>query len=328
MQAARYERLGAAADVIQVGELDTTEPAAGEVLVRLHTSGVNPSDVKRRSGWRGGDDGFDRIIPHGDGAGVIEAVGAGAPQSRVGERVWVHKMKDQHKGTAAEYTAVPAEQAHPLPEHMTFAEGACIGVPVITAYQAVMCDGPVTGQAVLVAGGAGAVGHYAIQLAKLSDATVITTVSSDAKAAHAKAAGADYIINYRTEDVAARLLEITGRAGVDRIVEVDFGANLSIDVAIIKPAGVIASYSSTAVREPVLPYYPLAYKGVTIHLIQAYIMAAARREAMLHDVMRLLENGSLLHRVGARFPLSATAAAHEALESGRIIGNIVVETAP
>jgi NADPH2:quinone reductase len=325
VQAAWYERMGAAADVIQVGDLDTPKPAAGEVRVRLHASGVNPADVKRRSGWSGGD-AFERIIPHGDGAGVIEAVGNGAPPSRLGERVWVHKTKDQHQGTAAEYTTLPAEQAHSLPEHMSFDEGACIGVPLMTAYQAVMRDGPVTGQTVLVAGGAGAVGHYAIQVAKRGGATVLTTVSSDVKASHANAAGADHVINYRTEDTAARILEITGGAGVDRIVEVDFGANLSINVAVIKPAGVIASYSSTAVREPVLPYYPLAYKGVTLHLIQAYLMTA-QRETMLRDVMRLLESRSLIHTVGARFPLSQTAAAHKALESGGVIGNVVVETA-
>ena len=325
MQAAWYERMGAAADVIQVGGLDTPKPAAGEVLVRLHASGVNPADVKRRSGWSG-DDTFERIIPHGDGAGVIEALGDGTPLARLGERVWVHKTKDQHQGTAAEYTTLPTDQAHPLPAHMSFAEGACIGVPLMTAYQAVMRDGPVTGQTVLVAGGAGAVGHYAIQVAERGGAMIITTVSSDAKAAHANAAGADYIINYRTEDTAARVLEITGGAGVDRIVEVDFGANLSIDAAIIKPAGVIASYSSTAVREPAFPYYPLAYKGVTLHLIQAYLMTALR-ETMLRDVMRLLESRSLIHTVGARFPLSHTAAAHEALESSGVIGNVVVETA-
>ncbi|WP_089721364.1 NADPH:quinone reductase, partial [Candidatus Entotheonella palauensis] len=268
-----------------------------------------------------------RVIPHGDGAGIIEAVGAGVPKSRVGERVWVHQMKDQNGGTAAEFTALPSDQAFPLPDHLSFAEGACLGVPVVTAFQAVMSDGPVTGQTLLVAGGAGAVAHYAIQFAKLSDATVITTVSSDEKATHAKTAGADTIINYKTEDVVARVLELTDGAGVDRIVEVDFGANLPIDVPIIKPTGVIASYSSTAVREPILPYYPLAYKGVTLHFVQAYVMAAAQRQAMLADVISLLKSGALIHRVGSCFKLSETVAAHEALESGRVIGNVVVEVA-
>ncbi|ETW97661.1 MAG: hypothetical protein ETSY1_21735 [Candidatus Entotheonella factor] len=156
---------------------------------------------------------------------------------------------------------------------------------------------------------------------------VITTVSSDEKATHAKTAGADTIINYKTEDVVARVLELTDGAGVDRIVEVDFGANLPIDVPIIKPTGVIASYSSTAVREPILPYYPLAYKGVTLHFVQAYVMAAAQRQAMLADVISLLKSGALIHRVGSCFKLSETVAAHEALESGRVIGNVVVEVA-
>jgi NADPH2:quinone reductase len=312
---------------MQVGELDTPTPGAAEVLVRLYASGVNPADVKRRSGWTRADAPISRIIPHGDGAGTIEAVGPGVPSSRVGERVWVHQMKDQTHGTAAEYIALPADQAHPLPDHMSFAEGACLGVPAVTAYQAVLSDGPVAGQTLLVAGGAGAVAHYAIQLAKLSHATVITTVSSEEKAAHASTAGADVIINYRTEDVASRVLEATGGVGVDRIVEVDLGANLPIDVPLIKPAGVIASYSSSAVREPIFPYYPLAYKGVTLHLVQAYMMAAAKRQAMLTDIIDMLERGVLIHNVGPRFKLSDTAAAHEALESGRVIGNMVVETA-
>ncbi|MDH3604333.1 MAG: NADPH:quinone reductase [Candidatus Tectomicrobia bacterium] len=327
MFAAWYERTGPAAEVIQVGELDAPEPSSEEVLVRLYASGVNPADVKRRSGWRNVNDQFDRIIPHGDGAGIIEAVGPGVPLSRVGERVWVHQMKDQNSGTAAEYTTLPSDQVYPLPDHLSFAEGACLGVPAVTAYQAVMSDGPVTGQTLLIAGGAGAVAHYAIQFAKLSDAKVMTTVSSEEKAAHAKTAGADTIINYKTEDVAARVLDLTDGAGVDRIVEVDFGANLPIDVPIIKPAGVIASYSSTAIREPILPYYPLAYKGVTLHFVQAYVMAAAKRQAMLADILRRLESGALMHRVGSRFKLSETATAHEALESGRVIGNVVVDIA-
>ncbi len=327
MHAAWYEHLGPAAEVIQVGELDMPEPGPGEVLVRLHTSGVNPADVKRRSGWLTVNDRVGRIIPHGDGAGVIEAVGAGVPRSRVGARVWVHKMKEHTHGTAAEYTTLQSEQASHLPDHMSFAEGACLGVPAMTAYQAVMIDGPVTGQTLLVAGGAGAVAHYAIQFAKHSEATVITTVSSEAKAAHAKTAGADYTINYKTEDVVARVLELTDGAGVERIVEVDFGANLPLDVPLIKLGGVIATYSSTAVREPTLPYYPLAYKGVTIHLVQAYIMAAAQQQSMLADISRLLTSGVLLHSVGPRFPLSDTVAAHEALESGRVIGTVVVDTA-
>ncbi len=325
MRAAWYDRLGPAAEVIQVGELDTPEPGSGEVLVRLYASGVNPADIKKRSGWLSVDGHVGRIILHSDGAGIIEAVGAGVPSSRVGERVWIHQMKDQLNGTAAEYTTVPIDQAHPLPSHTGFAEGACLGIPAATAYHAVMIDGPVTGQTLLIAGGAGAVGHYAIQFAKLSGATVLTTISSDEKAVHANTAGADTAINYKTEDVVSRVMDLTDGTGVDRIIEVDFGTNLPINIPIIKPGGVIATYSSTAIREPVLPYYPLAYKGVTLHLVQAYIMAASKRHAMLADISRLLESASLIHSVGPHFNLSETVDAHEALERGRIIGNVVVD---
>jgi NADPH:quinone reductase-like Zn-dependent oxidoreductase len=200
-----------------------------------------------------------------------------------------------------------------------------LGVPAGTAHNAVFSDGPVDGQTILVSGGAGAVGHYAVQFAVWGGATVITTVSSAEKEAHARAAGAHQVIDYKTEDVVARIMDLTGKEGVDRVVEVDFGANLDIDVEIIKENGVIASYSSTAVPEPVLPYYPLAYKAVTVHFVQAYILKPAARRAAIDDITELLTQGTLINTIAARFPLGQIAAAHEAQESGRLIGNVIVE---
>ena len=326
MRAAYYDEVGPAAEVIRIGEVETPTPGPGEVLVRLAASGVNPHDVKRRSGWLGVDSDCPRVIPHNDGAGVIEAVGDGVPQARIGARVWTFGGR-RHRclGTAAEYIALTADFAQALPESASFAEGACIGAPAATAHMAVLRDGPVAGRTVLVAGGAGAVGHYAIQFAKLAGATVLTTVSSAAKAAHARAAGADQVINYQTEDVIERVRALTDGAGVDRIVEVDFGANVTIDAAIIKPGGVVASYSSTRVREPVLPYYPFAFKGVTLHMLQAFIMAPEALAAMIADIADRVVAGALTHTVAERFPLAETAAAHEALESGQVMGKVVVE---
>lgn len=325
MRAAWFEETGPASQVLQVGELDTPVPGPDQGLVRLFASGVNPADVKLRSGWLKVQEGFRRIIPNCDGAGVIEAVGEGVPPSRLGERVWLHTSKESPQGTAAEYIALNAAELHTLPEDLSFAVGACIGVPVVTAHHAVLIDGPVEGQTVLVAGGAGAVGHYAVQIAKLGGATVIATVSSAEKAAHAKEAGASHVINYRTEDLAARVLEVTGGAGVDRIVEVDLGANVTADAEIIKANGVIASYSSTSQREPVLPYYPLALKGVMLRLVQAYIMTPEKRRRMLDDIAAWLASDALIHTIGRRFGLDEIAAAHEAVEQGAVMGNVVIE---
>ena len=326
MFAAWYEQTGPARDVLRLGDLETPAAGKGEVLVRLHTSGINPSDVKRRSGWLGQSEDFERVIPHVDGAGTIESVGESVSSNRIGERVWVYcPTKDADHGTAAQYVAVPQAQARHLPDSMSFAEGACLGVPLFTACNAVLRDGSVKGKTVLVAGGAGAVGSYALQLALLGDAEVITTVSSDEKADHTKALGADHVINYRTEDVVESVMEITDGGGVDRVIEVDFGANVRIDAAVIKPGGVIAAYSSTRVPEPVFPYYSFALKGVSLHLVQAFILPEETKKAFFADIARYLERGELRHFVGTQTSLSEIVAAHEAMERGEVIGNVVID---
>ena len=325
MRAAWYERTGPAKEVFKVGELDTPVANQGEVLVQLCSSGVNPADVKLRSGWLSIHKTFDRIIPNNDGAGIIVDVGEGVSHQRIGQRVWVHTSKEHTNGTAAEYVALPSSCAHYLPEGVTFAEGACVGVPIATAHHLVFIDGPVEGQTVFVAGGAGAVGHYAIQLAKDAGAQVITTVSGSEKKEHAIGAGADHVINYREEDVCGETMAITQGTGVDRIIEVDLGANINLDAEIIGRDGVIASYSSTSDRNPILPYYPLALKGATVHFVQAYVMNAIQLEFMLSDIQARLAAGSLVHCVGARYPLSEIVSAHEAQEENSVIGNIIVE---
>jgi NADPH2:quinone reductase len=267
---------------------------------------------------------FPRIIPHQDGAGVIEAVGPGVPASRVGERVWIYEAQlGRPFGTAAEFVALPAEQAAPLPDPITFAQGACLGVPAMTAHRCVFADGPVTGQAILVAGGAGAVGHYAIQLAKWGGAEVIATVSSAEKAEAARWGGADHVINYRTEDVARQVLDLTG--GVDRIVDVSFGANLPHNLAVLKPNGVIATYASDAEPEPKLPFYQLMLKNITVHFVLVYVMSKAAHQQAKEDINRCLEQGLLKHQIARQFPLAEVALAHEAVESGQMIGNVIVE---
>ena len=328
MRAAWYERNGAARDVISVGEIETPRARPGEVRVRLATSGVNPSDVKRRSGWGGQQIAFARVVPHSDGAGVIDQVGPGVPESRLGERVWVYNGQWKRPfGTAAEYIAVPAAQAIRLPENTDAAAGACLGIPGMTAHRCVFADGPVSGQTVLVTGGAGSVGFYAVQLAKWGGATVITTVSSDAKAEQTAAAGADHVLNYRAEDVAGRVHELTDGRGVDRIVDVDFGANLATSRAILRPGGVIASYASMGVPEPTLPFYPLMFLNATIRLVFVYEAPGPALAQAAADLTACLEAGALRHLIARRFPLDEIAAAHEAVESGQMIGNVVVDVA-
>jgi len=327
MRAAWYEKNGSAADVLRFGEMPDPVPGPGEVRVRVVVSGLNPTDVKARAGSR--PMGFPRVIPHQDGAGVIDRVGPGVPASRLGERVWAYIVQWQRPfGTAAEYACVPAVRAITLPANATFAEGACLGIPAVTAHRCLFADGPLQGGTVLVTGGAGAVGHYAVQLAKWAGARVIATVSSPDKAAAATAAGADHTVNYRTEDVAAQVLKVTGGAGVDRIVDVDFGANLANSLKALKTNGVIAAYASTGEPEPKLPFYALMRNNVTVRSVLIYTAPEAALAAATREIVRLVEAGRLIHQIGARFPLAGIVEAHAAQESGKVMGNIVVEVAP
>jgi NADPH2:quinone reductase len=328
MKAVWYDRFGPAREVLQYGELETPRAGPGEALVRLAASGINPADVKRRGGSYGpGGMEYPRIITNSDGAGVVEAAGEGVDAAWVGKRIWLHNgQRGRAFGTAAEYIALDARLIAPLPDALDFAVGACLGIPCMTAHQAVFRDGPVAGHTVLVTGGAGAVGHYAIQLAKWGGAKVLSTVSSAAKAAEARAAGADVVIDYRTEDVAARVLAETGGAGVERVVEVDFGANLATNLTVLKTNGVIAMYASALVAEPVLPVRKLMMKALTVHFVQLGMTPLARRQDTVKDIGRWLAEaeGGGVHRVAARFPLAETAAAHEAVERGDKNGTVVV----
>jgi NADPH2:quinone reductase len=328
MRAAFYERTGPARDVLSLAEMETPTAGAGEVRVRLATSGVNPSDVKTRGGVRSRDLPFPRIVPHSDGAGVIDQAGPGVAPARIGERVWVWNAAwGRPFGTAAEYVVLPAAQAVALPPNVGFDAGACLGIPALTAYHAVHCNGGVAGRAVLVAGGAGAVGHYAVQFARLAGATrVLATVSGDAKAALARVAGADATLNYRTEDVARRCLELTDGAGVDRIVELDLAANLKTDLAALRRDGEITAYGSGA-PEIAVPFFPAIVANVRLQFFIVYNLSPADRERALAGVTALLEQGRLQHNVAERLPLAQIAQAHELVEAGRAAGNVVLDIA-
>jgi NADPH2:quinone reductase len=325
MRAAWYERLGPARDVLTIGEMPTPEPGAGEVRVRIHVSGMNPSDVKRRMAAPGKVMEYPRVIPHSDGAGVIDMVGEGVPPARLGERVWTYKaQRGRPFGAAAEYCVLPSDRAIHLPDNTSFEEGACLGVPAVTAHACVFGDGPVTGQTLLVPGGAGAVGAYAVQFAKWGGATVISTVSSDEKAAVAREAGADHVINYRSEDVVERVRALTDGAGVDRVVEVAFSTNLATNIAVLKPNRVIAVYGNDGEPEPPLPVSALMAKNVTLRFVLLYVLPPEAEQAAHRDIVALCEAGVLKHRIWKRFTLDQIVAAHEAQESGATLGNIAI----
>lgn len=327
MRAAYYRRTGPAGEVLELGMLPDPAPEQGEVLVRVRASGVNPADVKRRGGWRGMGMDHPLVIPHCDGAGEIVAVGAGVPHRRVGERVWLWNAQGGYGtpgrafGTAAELIAIAAAQAVPLPEHLSFEDGACLGVPAMTAHRCVFADGPVAGQTVLVQGGAGAVGNLAVQMARIGGARVLATVSTPEGAALAATAGAE-VIDRRTEDVAARVLALTGGAGVDRVIEVDFAANCALDAAVLKPNGWAASYSSNSSPMPALPYGRWQAKGLNLRFVQVFDMPPVARAAAIGFIGS--NAPALTIAIGARFPLDAIADAHARVEAGAIGQTVVL----
>ena len=323
MQAVWYERNGPAREVLQFGEMPDPEPGPGEVRVHVRASGVNPSDWKTRSGSRPMV--APRVIPHSDGAGIINRVGAGVDPRRVGERVWIWNGQWKRAfGTAATYIAVPAEQAVRLPDGTSFEAGACLGIPALTAHRAITIDGSPEGQIVLVAGGAGAVGHYAIQMAKLLGAAqVVATVSSADKAEHAQAAGADAVINYRTEAVPDRVRELTGGHGIDRVVEVDMAGNASLLPKIIAPGGLCAAYGSNS-PQATFDFGPMILSGAAVRFFIVYELPPKARIQGVQDLTRWMDEGQLQHAIGASLPLGQTIEAHERVEQGTVIGNVVV----
>lgn len=325
MRAAWFESFGAATDVLQVGELETPVAEPGEVLVRMHTSGVNPSDVKKRAGSfpKLLDEGL--VIPNSDGAGIIEAVGDGVDKSRIGERVWLYQAQFARRfGTAAEYLAIDASRAVNLPETTSFEVGACLGIPAMTAHRAVFADGDVAGRTILITGGAGRVGYYAVQWASQAGATVIATASNAADKAACEDAGAEHVINHRDGDVVAAIMAATGGEPIDRVVDVEFGANLPVSVEVLKVGGVIATYSSTQDPEPKLPFFQMMYKDLTIRTIIVYAMPELAKQQAIADIDKALVADTLRHRIAETMPLAEIAKANEVIEQGSIRGAVVL----
>jgi NADPH:quinone reductase len=321
MKAAIYEGYGPASEVLRVAEIERPEPGTGQVRVRMRLSGVNPTDWKSRSGATPRPiDGFQ--IPQHDGVGVIDAVGEGVEAGRVGQRVWTFLAASGNRwGTAAQWSVLPSRQAVQLPDGASDELAACLGVPAMTAHRCLFADGSVNGKDVLVAGGAGAVGHFAIELAKFSGARVATTVSGPQKAELARQAGADLVVNYHEADAARGLGEFA--AEMDRIVEVALGSNLELDLALSGPRTHIVDYAAEP-ADPVLPVRRCMNANVTLRFVLLYGVPAEALDQAVADITRALQAGALTALPITRFPLEQIAAAHQAVERGAV-GKVVVE---
>ena len=322
MLAAYYEANGSARDVMRVGEIPTPNAGPGEVRVKLAASGVNPSDVKARAGSR--KIAWPQLIPQSDGAGVIDQVGDGVAKSRIGERVWVWNGQWKRAfGTAAEYIAVPSKQAIKLPDNVSFEEGACLGIPAMTAHHAVVLAAAAKGTTLLVSGGAGAVGQYVIQFAKLAGATVFTTISSPEKATLALEAGADHVVDYKREDVGARVMDLTGKRGVDAMIDMDIVANAKLLPGVLRPKGSVVIYG-TGGAEATIPSAFCLTNSISLRYFLIYEQDDADRARTVAAINDALAKGQLINRVAKpTYALKDIVAAHEAVEKGTI-GNVVV----
>jgi NADPH2:quinone reductase len=316
MKAAWYEEQGDPAKVFKIGELPDQMPGPGEVKVKIRASGVNPTDTYTRSGIRRRGMPFERIVPHQDGAGVIVAVGEGVPKQRIGERVWLFMAQwRQAFGTAAEFCVLPSERAAKLPDNCGFTEGASLGVPWLTAHYAVLCDGPVAGRTVLVAGGTGAVGYYAVQIAKHEGSRVVATVGSAEKGRMAREAGADEVIDFRAEDVGARMAEVTNGKGADRLIEPHFAKNAPLFPKMLAKLGTVIVYGAGG-AEGVIPAGWGIQNQPTIKFIYMYELPAQAYVRAVADFERLQSAGKVKHLPVREFRLDQIAQAHEAVEKG------------
>lgn len=322
MKAIRYFRNGPARDVLELVEDRDPEPGAGEVRVALSASGINPHDVKKRSGWLGAPPPPDGVIPHSDGAGIIDATGPGVSEGRIGQRVFVLRAPTM-RGTAAQKVVIGESWAIPLPDSLSFEEGACLGVPAFTAWLAVLSEGPVTGDTVLIHGGGGAVGRVAVELAAWNGARVVATAGSQRSREIALAKGAHLVLDRHRDDVAEAVLDLTAGRGAARIIDVDFAANAAVSATALADHGTVAAYSSTSDKTPVLDYYAFALKGGRLMFVQGGKLTPAQRDAAAKTIVALLQAGRLRPDVARVLPLAEAAAAHEDVEQGAA-GNVVL----
>ena len=326
MRAAWYTSFGPPEEALIIGELKTPEPEPGEVKIRVYASGVNPSDTKKRLGANPAllDDG--PVIPNSDGAGEIVSVGEGVSPSRVGERVWVYNAQyGRRLGTSAEYVCLPSDYAIMLPESADYNAGAMMGIPAMTSHRCLFADGSVEGQTLLITGGAGRVGYYAIQWAKQYGATVISTASSDASREQCNNAGADLVVRHPSEESVKEILEYTNGKKIDRIIEGDFGANLLPVLDVLKTGGTIATYSSMTDMNPSIPFVRMMFMDITIRMVLVYEMPKEAKVHAAKDITTMLSQNRFDNRVAKEYSLDDIASAHTLIESGKPYGSVIIK---
>jgi NADPH2:quinone reductase len=315
VRAVWYDQQGPAAEVLQFGELPDPDPGPGEVRVRLRHSGVNPGDTKKRRGWLGSTMPFPRVVPDSDGSGLIDQIGPGVDQARIGQRVWVYNAQSYRPfGTAAQYTVVPSALAVDLPNEVDDETAACLGIPGITAHRAVFADGSVRGATVLVHGALGAVSSIAAQLAHRAGATVITTVRRTDDLARLTGPAMARAVALDVTDPASAIREYAPD-GVDRIIEVAFSDNVDLDAAVANNRAVIAAYGSPEDR-PGFPFWPMLFDNITIRLLGSDDFPAAAKQQAVADLNAAALDGALSMAIGAPLPLERVAQAHDRVDAG------------
>ena len=325
MKAGWFNKFGAAEEVLKVGEQEDPQVGVGEVLIQMLTSGINPSDVKKRAGAFPNllDEGF--VIPHSDGAGEIIEVGEGISKNRIGERVWVYQAQYERRfGTAAELLSIDAQRAVSLPEGVSYEVGACLGIPAMTAHRCVFSDGSVNGQYVLVTGGAGRVGSYAIQWAKLAGAIVIATASNEEDKKTCQELGAEIVVNHRDEEWEIDVLEATNQRKIDRVIDVEFGMNLPKLLKVLKTGATITTYASSQMPNPKLPFLQMMYMDLSIRMVIVYAMPEkAKLEAIKHITAALYKD-QLQHKVAYSLTPQEIIKGHQLIESGDVRGCVIL----
>ncbi len=322
MKAAWYEKQGPAREVLTVGEMPDPRPSPGEVRLRVSASGINPGDTKKRGDAFGIGMPFPRVIPHSDGAGIVDEVGPGVSAELLGKRVWCFGAQSYRAfGTAAEFTVVPADQVAMLAAQVSFEVGACLGIPGITAHRAVHVAGPVAGKVVLVQGAGGAVGSCAVQLARFAGARVIATVRSPAEAEAAERAGAHEVL-FVADDLVAKVRAFAAD-GVDHVVEVAFGANIQVDVELLRQGGTLATYATNDAAVA-LPFWPMVFKNIQVNFLGSDDFPRAAKVAAARDLNGALEAGWFGFDVGERLPLAEIAEAHECADRHARPGRVIL----
>ena len=318
MRAAWYERRGRATEVLTLGDMPDPQPGPGEVRLRLSVSGISPGDVKKRAGWQDSPMPYPRVVPHSDGAGVIDAVGEGVPATRKGQPAWCYGAQSYRAfGTAAEYVVVPWALAVDLPSGADAAmleQAACLGIPGITGYRAVFADGPVKGLTALVYGAAGGVGAVALQMAVRGGARVLAVVRSEEQRRTVLAMGASAAFLGDAPEL-AEALRAEAPDGVNRIADVDFGGHIETNAAVLAVGGVISSYYS-ANDHPPIPYWALAFSDVTLRLLGSDDFTPAVKAAAASELTAALVEGKLGTAIATRLPLEDIAQAHDLVEHG------------